>query len=371
MKILCFDTSSKLCSCAILENNNLIDKIELDNGLTHSQNLMPIIQKLLSKNDLNLKNIDLLVCDIGPGSFTGIRIGIATAKAFEDSFNIPAIGVDSLMTLAYNVKSSGIICSVIDCKNNNCYYGIYNLEGNIYTILKEPNSDSFDNCIKFIKQNYSDNNITFVGDLNDNFKNIVSDNIKKYAFSNSNLLDIYNLGLIGFNLYCSNPKSNYNILPLYLKKPQAQRQLESKNISIRPMIIEDCNLINIDQFDNFWNLQNLISEVKSKNSKFLVALINGEIVGFAGIKIVLDEADIMNIVVKKSFRRQGVAKALMNDIENLCVSFNISTINLEVNENNFAAINLYKISGFTEVGRRKKYYNNINDAILMKKILKK
>ena len=122
MKILCIDTSSKLCSVAILEDTNLIKKLELDNGLTHSETLMPLIKELFEKSNLALKDIDLLVSDIGPGSFTGIRIGVATCKAFSDSLNIPCIGISSLEVLAYNAKNDGIICSTIDCKNDNCYF---------------------------------------------------------------------------------------------------------------------------------------------------------------------------------------------------------------------------------------------------------
>ena len=128
MKTLSLETSSKICSVAILEDKNLIKKIELDNGLTHSETLMPLIKQILEETNLTLSKIDLLVCDIGPGSFTGIRIGIATIKAFTDSLNIPSVGVSSLEGLAYNIKTDGIICSIIDCKNNNCYYALYKLE---------------------------------------------------------------------------------------------------------------------------------------------------------------------------------------------------------------------------------------------------
>ncbi len=367
MKLLCIDTSSKLCSVAILDNNTLTCKKELDNGLTHSQNLMPILKQILEENNLTLKDIDLLVCDIGPGSFTGIRIGVATVKAFQDSLNIPAVGVDSLITLSLNVKTQGIICSIIDCKNDNCYYGIYNLEKDTYNTLKSPVADSFENCINELKFKYPNNKITFVGDLNDNFKNIISENINNYAFNPLNSLDIYNLGIIGLDLY-KQKKVPDNILPLYLKKPQAQRQLEIKNINIRQMKIEDTKNFDLTQFDDFWNFENLKSELSSENSKFVVATIDEEIVGFAGIKTVLDEACIMNIAVKKSFRRQGIAKLLLNSIENICTKNSIKSLNLEVNENNFAAINLYKKTGFHTIGKRPKYYDNKDDAILMEKL---
>ena len=92
MKILSIDTSSKICGVAVLEDNNLIKEVAQDNGLTHSETLMPIIKETLEEVSLSLNDIDLIVCDKGPGSFTGIRIGVATAKAFSDSLNIQGIG---------------------------------------------------------------------------------------------------------------------------------------------------------------------------------------------------------------------------------------------------------------------------------------
>ena len=100
MRILCIDTSSKLCSVAVLDDTKLINKIELNNGLTHSETLMPLVKQVLTDSNLSLSDINLLVSDIGPGSFTGIRIGVATCKAFSDSVNIPCVGISALEVLA-------------------------------------------------------------------------------------------------------------------------------------------------------------------------------------------------------------------------------------------------------------------------------
>lgn len=216
MKILCIDTSSNLCSVAILEDTTLIKKIELDNGLTHSETLMPLIKELLDSCNLDLKDIDLLVSDIGPGSFTGIRIGVATCKAFSDSLNIPCIGINSLEVLAYNIKNDGIICSSIDCKNNNCYFALYELKNEIYTVLEEPCAKSVLEVLDLLNTKYSNRSIEFVGD---------GIPLK----SNNCYLNIKNLGIAGFRKFINNKNVNENILPLYLKKPQAQIQLEEKN----------------------------------------------------------------------------------------------------------------------------------------------
>ena len=118
MKILSIDTSSNICGVAVLENKKLLKEVCHNNGLTHSETLMPIVKNTLSELNITLNDIDLIVCDNGPGSFTGIRIGVATSKAFSDSLNITEIGISSLEALAFNVKTDGIICSLIDAKNN-------------------------------------------------------------------------------------------------------------------------------------------------------------------------------------------------------------------------------------------------------------
>lgn len=215
MKILCIDTSSKLCSVAILENTTLINKLELDNGLTHSETLMPLIKNLLESCNLSLTDIDLLVSDVGPGSFTGIRIGVATCKAFSDSLNIPCIGISSLEVLAYNIKNDGIICSTIDCKNDNCYFALYKLQDGIYNVLEEPCAKSVDEVLDLLKKKYSDKTIKFVGD------GIPSKSTNCY-------LNVENLGIAGYKKFINTHNTGEELLPLYLKKPQAQKQLEAK-----------------------------------------------------------------------------------------------------------------------------------------------
>lgn len=88
MKILSIDTSSKICSVCLLEDDKIIKEINIDDGNTHSQNLMPLIDEIFKSTNLTLDNIDLLACSKGPGSFTGVRIGISTIKAFADVKNI-------------------------------------------------------------------------------------------------------------------------------------------------------------------------------------------------------------------------------------------------------------------------------------------
>ena len=208
MKILAVDTSSKLCSVAILEDKNLIKKLELDNGLTHSETLMPLIQQLLNECSLSLNNINLLVSDIGPGSFTGIRIGVSSCKAFSDSLNIPCVGISSLEVLAYNIQNDGIICSTIDCKNNNCYFALYELNSGNYNVLIEPCAKSVNDVLDLLNSQYYNKCISFVGDgiPSEKLHSIYDNNADSEVTKNiiSSYLNVENLGTAGYKKFINN-----------------------------------------------------------------------------------------------------------------------------------------------------------------------
>ena len=236
MKILSIDTSSNICGVSILDDNKLICNLDNNTGRTHSENLMPMVKEALSKAKLTLKEFDLIVCDIGPGSFTGIRIGIATTKAFNDILNIPCIGISSLEALAYNINdNSHLVCSILDCKNDNCYFALYEKIYNNYQTLIEPQAEDINSTISilesYITDNFNNYYITFIGDGSKFFKSQILGAFKEAQISDKklDLLNSYNLGICGFKKYMNGETTDEEILPLYLKKPQAQRLLEEKD----------------------------------------------------------------------------------------------------------------------------------------------
>lgn len=143
------------------------------------------------------------------------------------------------------------------------------------------------------------------------------------------------------------------------------------------MIIEKMTLIDFENikeklqedFDEFWNSSILKSELENENSKYIVAKENNEIIGFAGIIVTPVDVEITNIVTKKSKRKKGIGKSLLDKLIEMAKELKSETISLEVNEKNNIAIHLYEKCGFEKVGLRKKYYNGIDNAIIMTKIL--
>lgn len=229
MKILAIETSGKICAVALYNNNNLIDEITVEDENTHSVKLMPTIDKLLKRTNTKLQDIDIFACDCGPGSFTGIRIGIATIKAFIDVTNKKAIGISSLENLAYNVTENGIICSLIDAKNNNMYFGLFQNVENKIIKLTEYKFDSLENIIKELKQ--INKKIIFIGDGAINYKDKITEKLgDKCIFKeepNYNKLNARNIAIAAYSKY--DIEDTNDIRPLYLRKSNAERQLEEKN----------------------------------------------------------------------------------------------------------------------------------------------
>ena len=186
---------------------------------------MPLIEQILQETNLSLENIDLIVCDRGPGSFTGIRIGVGTALAFRDSLNINCVGISSLEALAYNEKRNGLICSLIDAKNSNVYFGLYKLEDNEYLQIDNLDFKNIEDVISILKQ--FETPITFVGDGAIINKDYISQNLNNCIFCDNNNLSSYSLGVAGYNTYKKGIETS--IMPLYLRKSQAERALEEKN----------------------------------------------------------------------------------------------------------------------------------------------
>ena len=235
MKILAIDTSSKICSVSILEDNKLILEKHNNDEKTHSQKLMPLIDELLKECNIKLEDINLYACSVGPGSFTGLRIGISTVKAFSDATNIQTCGISSLESLAYNISEKGLIASIIDAKNENVYFSLFLHSENGYKKIEDFCADNIYNVIdKLLK--YADCEIICVGDGSLIYKNILSEKIKniKFADEEKNDQTSVSIGKAAYDKFLKGIHGNSNsLIPMYLRKSQAERALERTKIIIK------------------------------------------------------------------------------------------------------------------------------------------
>ncbi len=222
MKILSIETSGKRCAVALTEDNNLIKEEIIEDENTHSVKLMPLIDKVLKESNIRINDIDLFACDIGPGSFTGIRIGVSTIKAFLDVTNKKAVGVTSLEILAQNVKEDGVICSLIDAKNSNVYYGLFEKVENNLKQIDELKFDNINNIIDLVKN--INEKIFFVGDASIVYNDMIKSEIENAVFlsNTENGLNAKNIGEIAFVKSKEAVDSN-GLIPVYLRKSNAER----------------------------------------------------------------------------------------------------------------------------------------------------
>jgi len=131
MIVLAVESSAMVAGAAVVNEERLMGEFTLNHRKTHSQKLMPLIEDLLNSLDLTLEDIDVLAVSKGPGSFTGIRIGIATVKGLAQAVQKPIIGIPTLDGLAYNLACSrGIICPIMDARREQVYTSIYRWHSN-------------------------------------------------------------------------------------------------------------------------------------------------------------------------------------------------------------------------------------------------
>lgn len=137
MLILALDTSGSMASCALLRDGAILDQAVQDSKMDHSRLLLPLCQELLEKHRLTLRDVDVYAAVIGPGSFTGIRIGSAAVKGFAWAQDKPCAGVSSLLAMACGTEQEGILCCSLKARPGESYYAIFRKEGGAVTRLTE------------------------------------------------------------------------------------------------------------------------------------------------------------------------------------------------------------------------------------------
>ncbi len=227
MNILGIDTTTKIASCSVLNDEKYYIK-SINNEITHSEKLLPIVNETLIESGTDLDGINILACINGPGSFTGLRIGLATIKAFAQVKDLPIFSISSIDLISYcaytklEEKKESYILSLIDARNNRVYYGINKLSFKDNKILiekvKDVDNDTIDNVLSSIK----DKDLVIAGNcinkFRDNLSSISTKLIDIYPTTND-LINCY-LNLADTSKYMYNA---YSLDALYARKSQAER----------------------------------------------------------------------------------------------------------------------------------------------------
>ena len=227
MKILGIDSSARSASAAITDGEKVLGCFYTNTGLTHSQTLMPMIESLLKNANVRLDDIDLIAVNKGPGSFTGIRIGVAAAKGMADVRKLPVYGASTLCSMAYNlIDSDCIACCAMDARCGQVYYALFDITDGKITRLTEDNADSIENVKKKLKEYKK---IKFiVGDGAEIYNNLKNIDDVRLASQTQRFQSAIGVCFEAMNA----PEDQYiesaMLVPEYLRLPQAERELKAK-----------------------------------------------------------------------------------------------------------------------------------------------
>lgn len=176
MKILALDSSGIVASVAVVEDDTLLAEYTVNYKKTHSQTLLPMLDEIVKMTELELESVDAIAVAAGPGSFTGLRIGSATAKGLGLALKKPLVSVPTVDALAYNLyDAQGLICPIMDARRKQVYTGIYRYEDHRLMTVKDQMAVGIEELLSML--NEMGETVTFLGDGVPVFKDIIADKL--------------------------------------------------------------------------------------------------------------------------------------------------------------------------------------------------
>ncbi len=224
VNILALDSTADVSSVAVCKGVTLISEITINTGNTHSQTLLPSVEQVLKMADLTVDDIDVFACSTGPGSFTGVRIGVATIKGIAYGKNKPCVSVSTLEALAYNLHgSNGIICPVMNARRSQVYNALFRcIDGNLIRLCPDraisiseldEELSKYNDPVYLCGDGYAITEEGFV-------KTSISYVPERYKYQNG-----YSVAQIALSKYENGEfVSDVELAPIYLRPSQAERE---------------------------------------------------------------------------------------------------------------------------------------------------
>ena len=234
MRILALDSSGLVATVAIIEEEHIIAEYTVNYKKTHSQTLLPMLDEIVKMTELDLETIDAIAVAGGPGSFTGLRIGSATAKGLGLALNKPLVHVPTVDGMAYNLfGNKGLICPIMDARRNQVYTGIYRFE-DAFEIVEEQMAIAVSELIE--KLNAYGESVTFLGDGVPVYKKQLEEGLivpYRFAPAHRNRQSAAAVGALGMQYYKEGKvETAQEHQPDYLRLSQAERERAEKDADI-------------------------------------------------------------------------------------------------------------------------------------------
>ena len=223
MLILGIDTSTNVGTVAIYSDvKGTLGEISVNINKTHSENIMVMIDELFKLTNTTINDVDKIAVSIGPGSFTGIRIGVAVAKGLASATNCKIVGVNELDVIAGNSTSNECeICSIIDARKERGYYCTFKYENGILKQLEDYKVGELREFLETRKEIRT----VYLGDGAINYKNLISNIVGENGLFSPKSLNLPRASVVA-ELGINNEDNLYTMEPIYLSKSQAEREKE-------------------------------------------------------------------------------------------------------------------------------------------------
>ncbi len=402
MKILGIDTSGLVGAVAIADGDMLVSQFQVQYKTTHSEILMPMLDDVCKKIHLDLKSIDAIAVAKGPGSFTGLRIGSATAKGLALALDKPIIPIPTVDGIAYNLYGvEKIICPMMDARRNQVYTGLYTFVPN--TPEGKSLERTFD--MQVIHQQFA----TSVEDIADRINQLgkpvvlLGDGVPVYRDQLENLLKVpfsvapmhqnrqSAAALVALAMQYARDGimvSADEFAPDYLRLSQAEREAAEKGaagedagktakdkktesrkvpgiIRVREMTAEDIEDAALLEKTNLgkeaWSQKQLLDALTRDDTIYLVAVKSEKIVGLCGVQNISGEGEITNVSVASYCRGEGIGYKMLKQLLERGKGIGIKDYTLEVRATNAPAVRLYEKLGFKNEGVRPGFYDEPKD----------
>ncbi len=230
MKILALDTSAKAASVCLAQEDKIIGEFFINTALTHSQTLVPMVEQLCQNTGTPLNSLDAVAVNAGPGSFTGVRIGVAAAKGLAFQNSLPCVSVSTLESMAYNMLGSHcIVCAVMDARCSQVYNALFRVSGSRVERLCDDRAVSLTD-LKLCLQEYSEK-VVLVGDGAQICNKFLADSLENVTMAPMNQVNqtASSVACAAFELINGGKTlTPAELMPVYLRLPQAQRELNKK-----------------------------------------------------------------------------------------------------------------------------------------------
>lgn len=390
MKILALDSSGLTASVALMENDNLIAEYTIQYKKTHSQTLLPMMDEIRRMVELDLDTVDAIAVAAGPGSFTGLRIGSATAKGLAFAMEKPIVPVPTLEGLAYQMYGTdAVVCPIMDARRDQVYTGVYEFvekaDGYDMNVIKGQRAVSFDEIAQEL--NGIGRKMVFVGDGIPVFRERMQEILRvpySLAPGHRNRQSAACIAALGMVYYAQGRiVSGAEHVPEYLRLSQAERERREKQdprtvrstpssaakIVYRRMKPEDVPAVSRLEQETFsmpWSEKDFLDMVEKEDARYYVAEREGQLLGCCGLLMIAGEGNITNVMVAPWARNQGIGTEMLRHLLSEGSREGMTAYTLEVRVSNAAAIHVYEKLGFVSEGIRPGFYEKPEeDAMIL------